>query len=95
MKSLELSVRLFITSRFSVELQGRLSNLVRLPIVSDTEDIRAYLESTLDEGGTRISSALAKYSNLRESIIQGVLKQANGMYVHLISYAYSLRLMLI
>lgn len=74
----ESSVRLFVTCRHSVELEGRLSNMTRVAILAHQDDIRAYIEHRLDTNA-RLRSFSAQDPGLRSLILEKLLGQANGM----------------
>jgi hypothetical protein len=77
-EELQQSVRLFITSRPNVDLQGRFSDLTRVDIVAKESDVQAYLLSKI-EGNSRMRLFTTKDRNLKAEIIQGLQTKAQGM----------------
>ncbi|KAM3455310.1 hypothetical protein MY3296_002498 [Beauveria thailandica] len=77
LKALQDSVRLFVTSRLSVDLTGKLSNIVRINVRAHDSDVRAFISAKLASGATRISRALANDDKMEDTIID----QSNGMFL--------------
>lgn len=71
-------VRLFITSRPNVDLQGRLSNLTRVDIVANKHDVKTYLLSEI-ETNKRMRLFTTKDPNLKMDIVHGLQVKAQGM----------------
>ena len=82
-KELDGFVRLFITCRPVLDLQGKFANLSRIDIVAYESDIQAYLESVIDmdEGMQHYTTRDPK---LKADIIQGLSTRADGMLVSLL-----------
>src|SRR5689334_10919705 len=76
--TLERDIRLLLTSRPILDLQGRFSRLCRIDITAHESDIRAYLESEIDKD-ERMQRYTSKDSNLREDIIRNLQVMAEGM----------------
>ncbi|KAM3439393.1 hypothetical protein MY4824_002668 [Beauveria thailandica] len=81
LKALQDSVRLFVTSRLSVDLTGKLSNIVRINVKAHDSDVRAFISAKLASGATRISRALAKDDKMEDTIINSIVDQSNGMFL--------------
>lgn len=75
---MESFVRIFITSRPHLDLQGRFSNLRRIDIWANHSDIEVYLEAEITTN-SRLSKFTARYPDLKEEIIKTVSKKAAGM----------------
>lgn len=75
---LEAHVRLFITSRESVDLRDNFTNLTRLDIVANNYDVHAYVESLI-RTNKRLHGFVSKDPSLEGEIISQVLEQARGM----------------
>ncbi|CAH0054414.1 unnamed protein product [Clonostachys solani] len=74
------SIRLFLTSRHSVTLDGRFSNMKRIEIVAHQDDIRAYLEHRFAIDA-KLRPLLLRDPGLRSTILEKLLEQANGMFL--------------
>jgi ankyrin repeat domain-containing protein 50 len=77
-KELEPFVRLFITSRPSLDLEMVFANLYRIDIAAHNSDIQAYLEYKLDRT-RRMTRLAAKDPKLKMDIVQSLLEKADGM----------------
>ncbi|KAK3994869.1 ankyrin repeat-containing domain protein [Cladorrhinum sp. PSN332] len=79
-RKLESFVRLLITCRPFVDLQGKFSNLFRLDIVAHESDIQAYLESMIDKD-EEMQCYAVRDPNLKRDIIKSLLAKADGMFL--------------
>ncbi|PHH65759.1 hypothetical protein CDD81_1486 [Ophiocordyceps australis] len=77
---LESCIRLFITSRHSVVLENRFSNMQRINLTAHKEDIRAYLQGRLEQN-SRLRSLDTQVAGLKAQIVEKLLEQANGMFL--------------
>ncbi|KAB5560309.1 ankyrin repeat-containing domain protein [Coniochaeta sp. 2T2.1] len=75
---LERIIRLLVTSRPVLDLQGRFSCLCRIDIAAHESDIRAYLESAID-GDESMQRFTSKDPNLKEDIVNSLQVMADGM----------------
>lgn len=75
---METFVRLFITSRPIVRLEGKLGKLVHLDIAADKSDIKTYLEHEIDTNN-RLSSFVQKDTSLKAQIKKNVNENTDGM----------------
>ncbi|KAM4067399.1 ankyrin repeats (3 copies) domain-containing protein [Hirsutella rhossiliensis] len=76
----ESILRLFITSRPSVELDETFSNLRRIEVAAQADDIRSYLEHRLNTNAN-IRALSVQDPRLKSTILQRLLEQANGMFL--------------
>jgi hypothetical protein len=77
-KTMERGIRLLITSRPVLDLQGSFSSLCRIDITAHESDIRAYLESEIDTD-TRMQYFTSTDPNLRDDVIRHLQVMADGM----------------
>lgn len=71
-------VRLFLTSRPNIDLDGRFFRMTRVDIVAHEDDLRAYLEHRLATDA-RPRRLLSQDPRLKDEIIEKLLQQAVGM----------------
>jgi hypothetical protein len=79
-KELSPFVRFFITSRPHLDLVTTFPGLLRIDIMADESDVRAYLSHRINTHH-RLSRLTVQSPNLRDEIIDTVHKRADGMYV--------------
>ncbi|KAJ3499541.1 hypothetical protein NLG97_g247 [Lecanicillium saksenae] len=81
LQALQIWTRLFVTSRLSVELTGKLTNNVRIDVTAHDSDVKAFISAKLASGATRISRALAKDHEIEDTIINSIVDHSNGMFL--------------
>ncbi|KAK7967599.1 AGC PKA kinase [Apiospora aurea] len=74
------TLRLFFTSRRSVDLHDRLGVSSSIEITASTSDIREYLATGISQN-ERLSSILQIHPDLRDQIIDTVQIEADGMFL--------------
>ncbi|KAF8877975.1 ankyrin repeat-containing domain protein [Infundibulicybe gibba] len=74
-------VSLLATSRDTGEIAFELQPDQRLDIMANKEDMRKYVEGRLAGSTGRFRRLLEANTNLREEIITGVMKKADGMFL--------------
>ena len=72
------SVRLFITARPNLDLEGIFSPMSQTYISAHADDVRAYIESIVDSS-SKLSLYNARDQNLRVDIVKMVTDRARGM----------------
>ena len=78
MSTLERDIRLLVTSRPILDLQGWFSRLCRIDITAHKSDIRAYLESKI-ANDPEMQRYTSRDPNLGEDIVKNLLTMADGM----------------
>ena len=75
------SLRLFVTSRpHPNDIKRRLSGLVRLDVEADPEDIRVFLNKTIENDPDALE-IMEEDEGLKDEIVNILMERAKGMYV--------------
>jgi hypothetical protein len=72
-------ISLFVTSRFSPEIEKEFKGRTLLEIRASDEDVQRYLDGRIPQ---LLRANIFKYPNLQDTIRREVLEAVDGMYVH-------------
>ncbi|CAD6584369.1 MAG: hypothetical protein ASARMPRED_001750 [Alectoria sarmentosa] len=74
------NMRVFLTSRFNVDVTVKIPHAMRAPIEATSDDVTAYVESKIYES-SRLARFVARDPKLKRHIIHSIASQADGMFL--------------
>lgn len=78
LRQVQSSIRILITSRPSLELQEKFTNVCRLDIFANSSDIQSYLKDEI-ERNSRLSKLIKTDPELEADIMKTLVEEAAGM----------------